>query len=205
MAHDIGVHVEPVPHDCLHAPTSSSAFAHGMPAFPALPARRRTRSRCTQTGTGRHPPGRCWLIPAMRGVCIRLSRAAFRIPNPGERFPAGRGSGRARPRSSSALTPAPNSSLVDRLLVSLNWAGIQEIPEQADGPGPQGGPSRLTVQNPAVPAPQTCQIAPGPARFGLGEPANDHPGHAARSSATCGPTLGRQAGQPGFHDPTTEP
>src|SRR6266566_8213979 len=52
MAHDIGVHVEPVPGGCPHAPTSSSAFAHGMSAFPALPARRRTRSWCTQTGTG---------------------------------------------------------------------------------------------------------------------------------------------------------
>src|SRR5690348_14933237 len=41
MAHDIGVHVEPVPDDCLHAPTSLSAFAHCMSAFPALPARRK--------------------------------------------------------------------------------------------------------------------------------------------------------------------
>jgi len=41
MAHDIGVHVEPVPDDCLHAPTSLSAFAHRMSAFPALPARRK--------------------------------------------------------------------------------------------------------------------------------------------------------------------
>src|SRR6266516_7005546 len=51
MTHDIGMHVEPVPYCCLHAPTSSSVFVHGRSAFPALPARRRTRSRCTQTGT----------------------------------------------------------------------------------------------------------------------------------------------------------
>jgi len=28
------------------------------------------------------------------------------------------------------------------------------------------------ARTPAVPAPQTCQIPPGPARFGRGEPAN---------------------------------
>ena len=28
------------------------------------------------------------------------------------------------------------------------------------------------ARTPAVPAPQTCQILPGPARFGRGEPAN---------------------------------
>ena len=33
MAHDVAMHVEPVPDGCLHAPTSSSAFACGMSAF----------------------------------------------------------------------------------------------------------------------------------------------------------------------------
>src|SRR5258708_1087709 len=37
MAHDVGVHVEPIADGCLHAPTSSSAFAHSMSAFSALP------------------------------------------------------------------------------------------------------------------------------------------------------------------------
>ena len=126
MAHDIGVHVEPVPHCCLHVPTSSSAFAHGMPAFPAR------RGDTLTVYPDWHGQAATWtlvVVSAMRGVCIRLSRAARPSPNPGERFPAGRGSGKVRPRSSSALTPAPNSNLADRLLVSLNRAGIQEIPE----------------------------------------------------------------------------
>src|SRR5258707_15808462 len=42
MAHDVGVHVEPIPDGCPHAPTSSSALARGMSAFPALPALGRT-------------------------------------------------------------------------------------------------------------------------------------------------------------------
>jgi len=32
MAHDVAMHVEPVPDDCLHTPASSSAFAGGMSA-----------------------------------------------------------------------------------------------------------------------------------------------------------------------------
>src|SRR5260370_23865863 len=81
-AHDAGVHAEPVPDGCLHAPTSSSAFAHRMSAFPALPARRRTRSRCTQTGTGKNPTP---TLPAGTGHAGRLHPAllrSFRIPNP---------------------------------------------------------------------------------------------------------------------------
>ena len=65
-------------------------------------------------------PGRCGL----RGVCIRLSRAACasRTSTNGSLLTgavAGRVPGRARPRS----------SLADRLLVPLNRAGIREIPE----------------------------------------------------------------------------
>src|ERR1700758_4311102 len=38
LAHDVATHVEPVPDDCLHQPTSSPAFA--------LPVHRRTSARC---------------------------------------------------------------------------------------------------------------------------------------------------------------
>src|ERR1035437_8503381 len=41
MAHDVAVHVEPLPEDCLHAPTSSSAFPGGSSAPGALPGRQR--------------------------------------------------------------------------------------------------------------------------------------------------------------------
>jgi hypothetical protein len=37
MAHDVAMHVEPVPDGCLHAPTSSSTPACGMPAFLPCP------------------------------------------------------------------------------------------------------------------------------------------------------------------------
>ena len=82
MADDIGVHVEPVPYCCLHAPTSSSAMARGVPAFPALPARRRTRSRCTQTGTGKQPPGRWWWF---RPCAAFASGSLAQLPHPGPR------------------------------------------------------------------------------------------------------------------------
>jgi hypothetical protein len=76
MAHDIGVHVEPVPYCCLHAPTSSSALAHGVPAFPALPARRGDTLTVYPDWHGQAAIWTLVVVPAMRGVCIRLSRAA---------------------------------------------------------------------------------------------------------------------------------
>ena len=91
LAHDVGVDVELVPYCCLHAPTSSSAFAHGMPAFPRCPRCPRGHAQqCSQTGTDTYPPRRCWLVPAMRGVASG-SLAQPPYPQLDERFPAGRG------------------------------------------------------------------------------------------------------------------
>ena len=68
-----------------------------------------------------HRQASTWTLLAGTGHAWRLHPALSRslpIPNPGERFPAGRGSGRRVP-----------DQLADRLLVPLNRAGIQEIPE----------------------------------------------------------------------------
>src|ERR1022692_90445 len=70
MAHDVGVHVEPVSDSCLHAPTSSSAFAHGMSAFRAARAPQDTLTMYpdwhTQASTLAPPAGtgQPWRFPA---------------------------------------------------------------------------------------------------------------------------------------------
>jgi hypothetical protein len=62
-------------------------------------------------------------------------------------------------------------------------------------------------KTPAVSAPQTCQKALGRHGSAWVSRPTTSPGYAppdARSSAACG-VDSRQAGQPGFHDPTAEP
>jgi len=114
-----------------------------MPAFPALPARRRTRSRCTQTGTGQHPPRRCWLAPATRGVCIRLSRAACASRTPANGSPlAGAVAGRVPVR---VRRWTRRRTRAWRTGCCSPWTGraSRRFLKQADAPGPQAGPSRL--------------------------------------------------------------
>src|SRR5690349_16325552 len=72
MAHDVAMHVEPVPDDCLHAPTSSSAFACGVSAFGAVRALEDTLQVYPDCHD-QHPARRRWIVLAMRGVCPRPS------------------------------------------------------------------------------------------------------------------------------------
>ena len=137
----------------------------------------------------------------LRGVYIRLSRAACasRTPANGS-LPAGAVAGASR--SSSALNPAPNSSLADRLW-PRNRAGIQEVPEQADAPAWLVLPGRRRKTQP--PRPPDVPDSPGPARSGPWvNRSTTSPGHAARSSAACGST---RAGRyyDGCHGPGAGP
>jgi len=67
MAHDVAMHVEPLPDDCLHVPAASSAFAGGMSA-PGAARAPKARSRPTQAVTTSIHPRRRWIALAMRGV-----------------------------------------------------------------------------------------------------------------------------------------
>src|ERR1017187_4292413 len=63
MAHDVAVHVEPLPEDCLHAPTSSSAFPGGSSA-PGAARAPKARSRPAQAATNSiHPGAGGWYWP----------------------------------------------------------------------------------------------------------------------------------------------
>src|SRR6266516_2122959 len=121
MAHDIGVHVEPVPDGCLHAPTSSSAFAPACPHSPRCPrgaGHAHGVPRLAQAGI--HLDATGWHRPCAAFTSGSLAQLAH--PAPRRTAPCWPGRGRARPRSSSALNSAPNSSLADRLLLPLNRA-----------------------------------------------------------------------------------
>jgi hypothetical protein len=97
MAHNVGVYVEPIPDGCLHAATSSPAFAHGMSAFPTLAEPEDTltmypdRHGPVSTSTLLAGTGRAWRLPSVL--------AQFRISQLDER------------------NSAPNKTAADQLLV----------------------------------------------------------------------------------------
>jgi hypothetical protein len=65
MTHDVGVHVKAIPDGCLHAPTSASAFADGMFAFPAVP----------------DPEDTAHDVPRLARACIRGHAAGSHQPS----------------------------------------------------------------------------------------------------------------------------
>ena len=93
MAHDVATHVEPVPDGCLHAPTSSSAFAHGMSAFPRCPrAGGHAQDVPRLARPSIHLDAAGWYRPRMALVPGSLAQLPP-IPQLDERFPVDRGGG----------------------------------------------------------------------------------------------------------------
>src|SRR5271165_7010788 len=102
MAHDVAMHVEPVPDGCLHAPTSSSAFACGMSAFRRCRAPG-TRSTVYPDCHGQRPPG----AGGWYRLCMVFPRscAVPPLPQPGEWSATRLRIGNGAPRRESGAEP----------------------------------------------------------------------------------------------------